>query len=235
MVVTGCADRAYDFGDSGSFDPDPTSDPDPTGDPPPPPPGIPGPPQLLDARFADNQTLQLTFTEAIAPTQAVDPQQFRLSAAFGADDPEYYFFGTFYQEVGQFNGSQDDCEEYCYEYCDGDYCYEQCWDYCYAPPGPPVRVVAITQLPELPEVLLLTLDNGIGSRVCETLEQQPPFFVADLFIHYTASGSAPVTDGQGERLASISEQWALERDGEFLYVEGFFPYMSPMLPIPCPF
>lgn len=239
--MTGCVDRAYDFGDSGSFDPDPTVDPDPTTDPDPTvdpdptddPPGIPGPPQLVDVRFADNLTLQLTFTEAIAPTQAVDPQQFRLSAAFGSEDPDYYLFGTFYQEVGQFNGGYDDCYEYCYQYCDYEYDYCYC-DYCYAP-GPPIRVASVTQLPELPEVLLLTLDNGIGSRVCDQVNSQPPALVSDLFIHYTAAGSAPVTDNDGEALAPISEKWALAREEDFLYEEGFFPFMNPMLPIPCPF
>ena len=251
LTLGGCVDRAYDFGDSGSFDPgdpddpnDPNdpSDPDPTAeppvpDPPPVPPGIPGPPALLDAQFSDNLTLQLTFTEPLAPAEAVDPRQFRLSTAI-TDDQGYGFEGTVYQEVGQLNG-YGNCEEYCYEYCDYDYCYEECNDYCYNPPGPPVRVIAITQIPERPEMMWLTLDNGITPNLCERLEDGgnnfPEELTADLYIHYLAAGAAPVTDSEGELLPPLAEHWVLIPDEEFTYVEGKLPFMNPRLPIPCPF
>ena len=255
LALSGCVDRAYDFGvdpigdtdsdtdtdtdtDGTTDDPNPTTSPtDPTTDPtpPPPPPSMPGPPQLIDAQFVDNLTLQLTFTEAIAPATAVDPRQFRLSAGFGSQVEEYYFYGTFYQEVGQFNNAEEYCGEYCYEYCDYDVCYYECFEYCYAPPGPPVRVNSIVQVPERPEVVWLTFDNPLTGKVCDQLDANPEGFVSELFIHYTASGAAPITDNDGEVLASISEPWVLRPEEDFYYVEGFFSLMNPFLPIPCVF
>ncbi len=248
LVVGGCADRSYDFGDSGgdgdgstgategSGNPtgNPSGDPtsptvDPTGDPPPPP-DVPGPPQLIAVEMLDNLTLALTFSEGLASTQAVDPKQFRLSAAYAPKGEYYYQYNTYYQEAGNWNGP---CEEYCYEYCYYDKCGEQCWDYCQ--PGPPLRVAAISQLAERPEVLLLTFDNGIGHGVCTQINNFPEQWHRGLFIHYTPTGSAPVTDTVGERLGNIAEHWALQPDRDFAYNQGDFPFMQPVLPIPCPF
>lgn len=250
LVLAGCVDRAYDFGDAGGFSrPDPTEGetdtatdtddpPDPTSEPPPPPPppDVPGPPQLIAAGMVDNLTLALTFSEALAPPQAVDPTQFRLSGAIAPKAYEYYYsYGTNYTEVGRWNGTGYYCEEYCYEYCYDDYCNEQCWEYCYTPSGPPVRFAAITQPPDRLDTLLLTLDNGIGGGVCAHLRQYPEEWISDLFVHYTPQGAAPITDNVGEPLAPIAEHWALEPEAEYSYKEGTLSYMQPQLPIPCPF
>lgn len=249
LMLAGCVDRAYDFGDSGSLSPDP-DDPDPSGDPspsgnpdpnptsdpqPPPPPDVPGPPQLIDAQFVDNQTLALVFSEAVAPPTAVDPAQFRLTAAHAPQGKYYYAYGTYYQEPGIWNGAEYVCEEYCYEYCYEE-CYEECFENCYWPPGPPVRVVGLSALPDRHDVLLLTLDNGIGPGLCKHLSDNfPEEWVSDLFITYTTQGSAPVTDNAGDILAPIAEHWAVQPGSEFEYIEGHFEFMQPMLPIPCVF
>lgn len=247
LMLAGCVDRAYDFGDSGddSFtpdpDPDPDPDPNPTGPqppppPPPPPPDVPGPPQLITARFGDtNTTLALTFSEALAPPTSINPRQFRLTTAFAPPEDYGYSYGTFYQEAGLWNGEGYFCDEYCYEYCYQDQCYEECFEYCYTPPGPPVQVTAITPMVDRPDVWLLTINPGIGSGVCNQLEGAPPEWVSDLFITYTPQGTAPVTDNAGESLAPIAEHWALSPDEEYAYIEGFFEQLQPMLPIPCPF
>ncbi|MEM9455814.1 MAG: hypothetical protein AAGF11_16660 [Myxococcota bacterium] len=253
LMLAGCVDRAYDFGDSGSFnpnpdpsgDPDPSGNPDPsgdpnpnpstTGDPVPPPPDVPGPPRLIAAQFIDNARLVLTFSEAIAPPTSVNPQQFRLSSAFAPQGEYYYQYGTNYQEVGLTNGVDYFCEEYCYEYCYQDECYDRCWEYCYTPPGPPVRVISVDPIPDRPEALVLGLDNPINGGVCSQLNQFPPEWISDLFIHYTPAGTAPITDNAGDVLAPIAEHWALEPNADFAYIEGFFEWMDPVLPIPCPF
>lgn len=253
LALSGCVDRAYDFGDGGADDSDPTEGEtdtdtgpdttngtvDPTTTPttePPPPPDVPGPPQLIAVGFADNLTLALTFSEALAPPTAVDPRQFRLSAAIAPQGEQYYYtYGTYYSEVGRWNGADYHCDEYCYEYCYEDYCNERCWEYCYTPPGPPVHVAAITQLPDRPDILLLTLDNGVGPGVCAHLKQYPEQWVHDLFVHYTTQGAAPVTDIVGEPLAQIAEHWVLQPEQEYSYLEGTLPFMQPVLPIPCVF
>jgi hypothetical protein len=260
LVLGGCVDRSYAFGDAGAGPGDedstggatdgtsnptgeppnptdpttngPTTDPtDPTGDPPPPPPPVlPGPPQLIDADLIDNLTLALTFSEGIAPPQEVDPRQFRLSAAYAPKGEYYYQYNTYYQEIGNWNGM---CYEYCYEYCYDTGCYEQCWDNCSS--GPPVHVAAISQPPDRPDILLLTLDSGIGSGVCTQIENFPEQWTRGLFIHYTPDGTAQVTDTTGELLADIGEHWALQPDRSFAYNQGTFPFMEPVLPIPCIF
>jgi hypothetical protein len=260
LVLGGCANRAYDFGDaSGGGDadstgttdgphtvtitdptvgptttpPNPTSPTDPTVDPTDPtgiPPEMPGPPQLIAAAFLDNLTLSLTFSEPLAPPQSVDPRQFRLSTAYAPKGNYYYQYNTYYQEVGNWNGA---CDEYCYEYCYDTGCYEQCWDYCQ--PGPPVRVAVVSQPAERPDMLVLSLDNGIGSGVCSQLENFPEQWSKGLFIHYTPAGNAPVTDIAGELLGDIAEHWALQPDRQWAYNQGTFPFMEPVIPIPCPF
>lgn len=264
-LVLGCTNRAYDFNDDGggsnddstgttdgtvtvtvsTTEPtgsptttppttttpttsptDPTVDPDTTG----PPPEMPGPPQLIAAEMLDNLTLQLSFSEPLAPPNSVDPQQFRLSIAYAPKGGYYYQYNTYYQEVGNWNG---DCEEYCYEYCYDTGCNEQCWEYCQ--PGPQLRVAAFEQLYDRPDLLLLFFDNGIGSSVCTQLENFPSEWTRGLFIHYTPEGSAPITDNSGELLADIAEHWALQPNRQWAYNQGTFPFMEPVIPIPCVF
>lgn len=261
LVITGCVSRAYDFlGDDGGDGDDsstsgvtvtttvsttegPTTTPpitttttsptdptlDPT-DPTAPPPEMPGPPQLIAVGLIDNSTLALTFSEPLSPPQSVDPQQFRMSAAYAPKGDYYYSYNTYYQEIGNWNGT---CEEYCYEYCYDTGCNEQCWDYCQ--PGPPLRVAAITQPPDQPHLLFLTLDNGIGAGVCSQLANYPEPWTTGLFVHYTPDGASPVTDTQSEPLGDIGEHWALQPDRQWAYNQGTFPFMEPVLPIPCPF
>ena len=73
---------------------------------------MPGPPMLIEAMLVDPVSLELYFSEPIAATGAVDPSKFRLSAAFANGN---YSYGTFYADLGRWNG-----EEKCYEYCYGD-------------------------------------------------------------------------------------------------------------------
>ncbi len=156
--LSGCVDRAWDFGGSGSSLDDSGTDsdgPDPTGGPgdpsnptdptdptvgpgDPPLPGIPGAPKLIDVQFLDNLTLQLAFNEPMASPDAVDPTAFRLSLGQGGNfEPYYDYYGyygykwTFYSDPRFYNG-----EEVCTQYC-WDYCYKyydpNCYDgtYCY--------------------------------------------------------------------------------------------------------
>ncbi len=258
LVLGGCVSRAYDFDEGGEDDPEPTgtastTDVDPTVDPTTvgpttsptttatdptidptdptgPPPEMPGPPQLIAAELLDDLQLLLTFSEPLAAPQAVDPRQFRLSAAYAPKGQYYYQYNTYYQEIGSWNGM---CYEQCYEYCYDTGCEEYCWDYCQ--PGPPVRVGAIAQPLDRPDLLVLTLDNAIGPGVCTQLETFPSQWATGLFIHYTPDGSAQVTDLVGERLGDIGEHWALQPDRQWTYTQGTFPLMEPVIPIPCPF
>jgi hypothetical protein len=98
-----------------------------------------------------------------------------------------------------------------------------------------VRVASLVQSPDRFDVFLLTFDNGIGSGVCSQLANFPEQWTKGLFIHYTPDGAAQVTDTVGERLADIAEHWPLQPDRQWAYNQGTFPFMEPVIPIPCPF
>jgi hypothetical protein len=259
--LSGCVDRAYDFGlqngpsdsegDSdgttgGPTDPTNPSDPsDPTVDPTDPPPGIPGPPQLIDVRFLDNLTLALTFNEPMQSPLDIDPSAFRLSLGSGGNFEPYYGYGyqgykwTFYNDLRNYSGEQV-CNEYCWDYCydyydpycyDGGYCYE----FCYSTPGPRILPFALRLDEADPARIILGLDNGISAGVCDRAQSPGPEYVEGLFLHYTDKFT-PVVDSQGELLAPIAQQWALQPEVDYLYTPNqFFPEMNPFLPIPCPF
>ncbi len=190
-----------------------------------------GPPQLIDAQLLDRHTVELVFSEAMAPTEGVDPAKFRLSAAWG--NPSYY--GTQYQDLGQWGEEGEVCKQYCWP-CYGPYCYEEeyCYEYCYTPPGPPVRVISLENGP-LDNRILLRLDHPVTSSACETLEYLEDFgWTSGVFVHYSSNGAPEITDTQGESLDAISEPWVLN-PSVWDYVEGHFPHMDPFIPIPCPF
>lgn len=255
--LAGCTDRTIDYALAGGGDPDtdtdgtdptdtdrpdPTVDPtDPTGDPTDPLPGVPGPPQLISVSFVDNQTLSLAFNEPMSTPNTLDPMAFRLSIGSGSDGTAYYpyqyYAWTDYIAPHYYNGTEV-CGEYCWPcykydpYCNGRY---YCYDYCYNQPGPPVRTLTLESDPNDATRILLRLDNGLGSGVCNALELFGPNYTRGLFLHYS-DAYGPMFDTQGEVLASIGPHWANAPDENFAYTPGeFFPELIPFLPIPCPF
>ena len=222
---------------------DPTSDPtDPTSDPTDPT-SIPGgPPQLIAVRFLDNLNLELSFSEPMASVGAVDPSIFRLSMGFGYVDYDESP-RTFYQEVGYANQNPYCYDgEYCYERCGygdsggygdtGDDCYYDCYcDYTTTF----VRVVDIRNDSVDAAKIVLSLNVGVTGRVCEALSGVPPEYTTGLFMHYTDDRPPLPSDTEGQGLYPIAEDWALSAEEGFVEVEGFFPQLNPMLPIPCPF
>lgn len=212
---------------------DPTTDPtDPTSDP-------SQPPQLIDVRFLDNLTLQLTFSEAMQSVEAVDPTIFRLSMAFGATE-DYYGDNpmTFYQEVGYSIQDPYCYDRYCYERCyyddeSGGNCYDYCYDYC-PYQSQQVQVFDARNDSADPTKIILSLDRGITNSVCSIFGEVPPEFTGGLFLHYTDERPPLPMDTEGQGLFPIGKHWVDNPDGS-VQVEGFFPQLNPMLPIPCPF
>jgi hypothetical protein len=191
------------------------------------PPPLDGPPQLIDAFFLTNNTLQLVFSEPIAPTTGVDTAKFRLSLAYAGG--YYYGDGTQYADVGNWNG-----EEYCYEYCGpapGDPCYE----WCYTMQGPHLRVAKMENGPATHQVTL-TFDAPVQSGVCDMVDNLEEWgYGAGLFIHYSNNGFPGIADTQNEPLDAIAEHWVLRPHDRWGNQQGDFPFMDPYIPIPCPF
>ncbi len=196
-----------------------------------------GPPQLLDVRLIDARTLELYFSEAMAPPTNVDPGLFRLSLAYSNYYTDYYDWGgTFYQDLKFFTG-----QEYCYEYCwckwyEYYYCQEYyCQEWCSQQPGPPINAVSITQSTSSSDRLLLALDAPVTGQICGVVDRfQDQWTSAGLFLHYSNNGP-PVLDTQGEQLAPIAEHWVLPPQRDYAYERGYFPSMIPIIPIDCPF
>ena len=198
---------------------------------------VEGPPLLLDVQVIQPTTLELYFSEAMGPPTSVDPGLFRLSLAYSNYYAEYYQWGgTFYQDLKQFTGGETCyeqcwCEYYYYDYCQSYYCM----DFCYQQPGPPINVIAVSPSSGGTDRLLLTLDVAISSPICNVVDQyKEQWSGSGLFLHYSNNG-APVLDTQGEQLLPIAEHWVLPPHTDYAYEQGYFPAMTPFIPIACPF
>jgi hypothetical protein len=204
---------------------------DPTTDPPPP--GDVTPPQLVAVEFLDPQLLRLTFTEAIAPVDDVNPLRFRLSLA--AYRPAYYYSEprTTYVDPDQFNADQV-CKEVCYGDDDVYYCYDQ----CYYGPQLPLNIADILPDAYNPAQAIVLLAQPVLGRVCQIagdIGLGPEGSRGGLFLHYASGGAAQITDLAGLPLASIGDEW-VKTDLDYMDIYGAnFPAMNPFLPIPCPF
>jgi hypothetical protein len=204
----------------------------------------PGPPMLIDARFLDNLTVELFFSEPIVPPDAVDPTKFRLS--IGVSWGGYYgpYGYTQYLDIGQWNGDEV-CQEYCcynYEYCydydgDGDYCYE----WCYQQPGPPLKIAQVRGSSGYASRAQLVLDQSIKSQVCEQISDWLDggygySNIGGIFVHYSNNGATAIVDSdESLPLDAIAEHWVVLANQQNLSVQGQFPLMNPFIPIDCPF
>ena len=176
--------------------------------------------------------MELVFNEPLAQLGPVDAtKKFRLSAAFSS--PYSYQASTIYADVGLWNGAEK-CYEQCYDY-DGDG-EPECHDWCYTPAGPQVHVIAAANTPGYAERARISLDVPIGAGVCKNLQMRldQGAEAAGIFLHYSNNGLG-IADLDGEQLDAIAEHWTLLATQQYSYQQGFFPAMSPFIPIPCPF
>lgn len=222
-------DTDTDGSTSGSTTDDPTTGPPP---PPPPPPGDVTPPGLVAVTMRDPFTLQLSFTEPVAPVDTVNPKRFRLSFAFGyagAYGSQPYTRLTdprFYNQL-----------EYCFP-CEPSppnyYCYDDY--YCYYQPSPELAFADLVNDYYDPTSVLLLLTTPIQPRLCETLSGLTnPNFTAVLHLHYADGGLSQLTDLAGLPLPALGKFW-VGYDGEnYTYLAPPFSNFNPFLPIPCPF
>ncbi len=191
---------------------------------------VPGAPQLIDANLINGATIELVFNEAIAPLGPVDLAKFRLSAAFAS--PYAYQPATLYADLGIWNVVEE-----CYEQCPSSEGGEepQCYQTCYTPPGSPLHVQSLAH-GSAPDHLILGLDQVVGPGVCGALQQRldQGSEAAAIFLHYSNNGPG-IVDFDGDQLEAIAELWTLQKNQQYFYQQGFFPAMSPFIPIHCPF
>lgn len=168
---------------------------------------------LIEAAFADDfGTLVLTFNDAVAPVDAVDPTDFRISLALTLT---YDYMGMLYN-----NSYYSDPNTYFEQY------------------AMPVGMAAIANGPNA-EQISLTLDPMFDADSCPgleyTLSQVSPEATAEghFFPHY-APGDIPVTSAGGVELAPIGPDWVLGGESYSDIEEFGWPNLDPQVPIPCP-
>lgn len=211
----------------------PTTTIDPTTGPPPPPGDI-TPPALVSATLLDPQTLQLSFTEPIAPVDTVNPKRFRFSFAigyFGAYDTQQQ---TFLRDPRYFNYTQN-CVP-CQYGPFPDYCYYQPY-YCYFIPSDEILVAELYNHYSDPNSLLLFLTEPIRPSLCNAINNDgdPKFSDAVLHLHYADGGLAQITDLAGIPLGPDGKFWVQYDGNYYTYIAPAFSNFTPFVPIPCPF
>lgn len=175
-------------------------------------------PRLLSGRFVDRTTLELRFTKTIAPTDGVDPSQFRLSAGRGITS-EGRDLGRRY------------CDQYTY-YFDLSADLDDYWDWGYSGEEERVRITGLANVTSDPDSLELTLSPPLDPYRCLQLEYAADDDVG-IFVHYAGHSVPNVEDIDGNALEDIAPHWALS--GEVReHRGGLYPAMDAFVPIPCP-
>lgn len=240
VALTGCpgggedteSDTDTDSSTDGTTTEDPTTTVAPTTDPPPPPPPPADvtPPALVAIEFFDPQVLRLTFTEAIASVDDVNPKRFRLSVGRYVNDTYYNNYArTIYSDPEVYNRQQY-CEPVCYD----DY---NCYDQCYY--GPLLALDPVDVLADAynPTQIVLLLANPITPNLCNLINalSGDPDRPAGLLLHYADGGAAQITDLASIPLIGFGATWVKEDGSQYMTVDDLkFPELNPFLPIPCP-
>ncbi len=204
----GGVDSLEGFGEGGDDDADESSDASETEGP------FEGPFEVLAAEFEGNTALRLTFSHPVAPVEAVDPRDFRISWVFSTRYQGYY-------------GGQYDSTQYRDPNVFGYYDYPMA-----------LRVGALVL--ESDVELKLEFESPLGPLACQYVgywNENPPYppteRIVGLFLHHRA-GDIPVQDVQGNPLASFGAAW-VEYEGLTMYTSTFgMPELDPRIEIPCP-
>ncbi|WP_146155806.1 hypothetical protein [Enhygromyxa salina] len=163
-------------------------------------------PVVLGARFVARDRVQLTFSEGLAPTESVNPRQFRLSMAYSMlDYGSGYATGYYYDLAGSDN-------------------YEL-----------PFVVTSLEGYEDRPEVLALTLSRPVPVELCADIEDMRADLVdsvdsggrgqVGLFLHYTTRGSVGIRDLAENPLGDMGGEWALHFGARHKTMYGTEPVM----------
>ncbi len=175
------------------------------------------PPTIEDARFEDEATLILSFSEPIAPTDDVTPEaHFRLEVGFYLADlgyTVYYDLSSHFEgEVpGQTGAVEDE------------------W-----PRHGGTEVVRVEPGDDSSE-LRLKLSVPLDPDICATLIEAEAIGVpASIQLHYARASAPRITDLAGNDLAEIASWWIDKAPALVTVSDGEFPELDVRTPIPCP-
>ena len=130
-----------------------------------------GGPRLQRSQFIDGQRIELTFSKALAPVDAVDPQKFRLSLAFGYngeffDEDEMRalrYHASYYEDLGFSSCRALETERYANLGPYGEITYTDAYYSLYE------KCEALGSTPELIDIASLELDDTDASKLVLTL------------------------------------------------------------------
>lgn len=154
------------------------------------------PPRILSAQFVAGDRIQLSFSEALAPPDNINPRQFRISWGYSLiDSADGYNYATaYYEDVG---GSDNSYQ--------------------------PMVVTSLQVYDGRPEVLGLRFNQPVPEDLCADLADmrlefeeaaRDPEGVTErgevgLFLHYTSRGSVGIRDLADNPLEDMGPEWAL--------------------------
>jgi len=177
-----------------------------------------GPPEIIDLQFLDACTLEVTFSDDMATVEGVDPDVFRLSAAFYRDGvTSYYDLGIHLD--GSPDGSEKPPKDIPAVADDGR-----------VPRHFVSAFIDIERDEKDPSIYRLLNNLDVAERgACEAVAQAPD---ARLMLHYSDFWEPRVHDRTGEPLGDLGSHWV--RSLGMKIEQGRYPFMPLDLPIPCP-
>lgn len=168
-----------------------------------------GPTVIAAELLGDGDRLRLHFSEPLAPTRGVDPNDFRLSVALAYIYKLYAY--AYYYDPGEYGGD----EPMAITALDG-----------------AGEILELRLEPAFPISYCLEMQREVQDMRSE------PGVKADggLFLHY-APGEIPITDAEGNGVAAIAAEWVLRRrrgdeDADEMYFEGPLARRALRDPIP---
>lgn len=174
------------------------------------------PPIMLEGRFVEPDVVELTFSEALAPVDAVDPEKFRLGIVTLVTEKNR---GQCERRV-----SYCDIQTQIMEYGCG------YGGYVYGDDDEGTRVTAL-ELDEDDETLLrLRISPAVQQDTCLRLEYAD--ISAGIHAFFSAADEPTIEDKSGEKLEDIAPHWVLF--GTEIANADDFDALKHWQPIPCP-
>lgn len=178
------------------------------------------PPTIIDARFEDENTLVVQFSEPIGPTADIDAaRHFRISSGFYVESlgvTAYYDIAHHFPQGVP--GVDEDGN--------GEGLAESLFRHGFT-------LVAEIERGASDDELRLLLSYPIEPYVCEVLPKAEALGIpAGIFLHYDPGSAPRVADLAGNELGENGGWWVGSTFGTTLM--GEFPELDPRMPIPCP-
>lgn len=170
-------------------------------------------PHLVEGQFASSTVVELAFSEALAPVDAVDPEKFRL--------------GIVELETERVSGR---CRK-SVEYCDLSTNFsEYGCGVGYSGLADPTRVTALDLDDDDASVLQLRIDPPLSQELCLRIDDSENKVGIQVF--FSAADAPTVEDLDGESLADIAAHWVLGEDART--EQDDFDALHHWVPIACP-